>query len=430
MNKIALTTKYSAHNFGAVLQTYALQKTINDMGGDCFVVDADRKKVNLLSPWNSPSQIVSNIFYYMHKKDLDEGHRRFEAFIDTLPLSKRYEDYDQLLADPPEADVYLTGSDQVWHPLDVRENYFLRYAPAGKIRASYAASMGISYMTMGAKRIWKEFLADIDYISVRENTTKQIIEDIDGRSPYVHVDPTLLLSAEEWESIAKKPDYNKPYIFCYILYRPPWLNKWLKELHRKTKKEIVVISSDAYRNIYHTKMVRDAGPQEMLGWLKNADFVISSSFHGVALSVANKIPFYAVVNPDAPARISDLLELFGLQDRMISADHSFDLEPVNYDKVQNIQSKCQKASFEYLQFLIDKPDKPSQEENKRTAEKHLDGNIEIVGKKCTGCTVCANICPTEAIQMIRNDEGFIYPFVNGERCVCCGKCLNYCHTLK
>lgn len=426
MTKIALTTKYSAYNFGAMLQTYALQKTIKKLGAECLVVDADRKRQNELMPWRSPRQIVQNLMFLFHKKELQIGYKRFEEFIDTFSLSESYKSYDELKRNPPEADVYLAGSDQIWNPLDVQENYFLRYVPSDRIRASYAASMGISYMPEGAKRIWNEYLRDIDYISVREVTAKKLINEIAGRDSYVHVDPVLLLSPEEWDSEAVMPNFDRSYIFCYVLYRPNWLNLWLKKLHKETGKEIVVISSDAYRNIYHTKMVRDAGPCEMLGWLQNADFVISSSFHGVALSVANRKPFYAVLNPDAPARITDLLVKFDLENRIIDRNHGFELMPIDYARACEIQAKEQMHSLQYLQFLIDRPEKASRTEVKK--EKVI-GTIASVGNKCTGCSVCAYICPTKAITMQVNDEGFQYPVIDNEICVKCSKCLRFCHTL-
>ena len=426
MTKIAVTTKYSSYNFGAMLQTFALQKKIQDLGADCVVVDADRQRKRNSFSWNSLGQIVSNCFYRLYRKELERGYDRFDRFMGAYPLSKRYDNYDQLLIDPPEADIYLTGSDQIWKPLDIQENYFLRYAPDGKVRASYAASMGISYMPKGARRIFGEYLFDIDYVSVREKSAKEIIENLYGIRGRVDVDPTLLMDQDEWAIEAVKPEYHKNYILCYILYRPAWLNGWLKQLRRKTGKEIVVVTSDPYRNIFHTKMVRDAGPRELLGWIQNADFVISSSFHGVTLSIANNKPFYAVVNPDSPARISDLLLDLHLKDRIIDADHARILEPIDYVKTNEILSVKREYAFDYLKFLIGNPDKTHHAaQQKRSPAK----NIMIVGRKCTGCTVCASVCPASAIQMGRTEEGFLYPNIDEEKCTECGRCLKYCHTI-
>lgn len=425
MTKIALTTKYSAYNFGAVLQTYALSRTLEKLGAQCVVVDADRQRKKGLMPWNAPGNIVNNLFYLKHKNELQTGYRRFDAFIETMPLSESYKSYDALRDRPVEADVYLSGSDQVWNPLDVRENYFLRYAPADKIRASYAASMGISYLPAAVERITREYLREMDYLSVREKTAKDMIGKLTGREAAVHADPVFLLSPEEWDEVAIKPDFHKPYIFCYVLYRPSWLNKWLKKLHKKTGKEIVVVSSDAYRNIYHTKMVRSAGPREMLGWLQNADFVISSSFHGAALSVANRKPFYAVVNPNSPARITDMLDTFGLGERIIDETHPLRLDDLDYKNVAPLQEKEQNRSYEYLRFLIEKPGKVPA---KDFTQEKLSGTVVQVGDRCTGCTACSYVCPTKAISMQEDEEGFCYPAIDESKCISCGKCLRVCHA--
>lgn len=425
MTKIALTTKYSAYNFGAMLQTFALQKTIVGLGGECMVVDADRQHPHGLGSWKSPGQIVLNVAYLRHKNELQTAYSRFDEFMHSYQLSRSYASYDELMEQPPEADVYLTGSDQVWNPLDVRESYFLRYAPKDKVRASYAASMGISYMPEGARRIWCEYLQDIDYLSVREETARRLISEMTGREAGVHVDPVFLLTPEEWAAEAVQPSYGKPYILCYVLYRPAWLNQWLRKVHQETGKDIIVVSTDAYRNIYHTKMIRDAGPREMLGWIQSADFVISSSFHGVALSIANRKPFYAVVNPDAPARIADMLGIFHLEDRIICSNQSVPMTAVDYAKVAGIQKARKAEAMEYLRFLLDRPNKP---EHHQERKKRI-GTIALVGDHCTGCMVCADVCPTKAISMQVNDEGFAYPVINPSQCVQCSKCLRFCHTI-
>ena len=129
MTKIALTTKYSSYNFGAMLQTYALQTTIQKLGAECIVVDADRKKAPGLLSGYGPGCLVHNVFYKLHQNDLKTGYGRFDSFLQEMNKSQLYSGYDELKQQPPQADIYLTGSDQVWNPLDIQENYFLRYAP-------------------------------------------------------------------------------------------------------------------------------------------------------------------------------------------------------------------------------------------------------------------------------------------------------------
>ncbi|MBQ3020234.1 MAG: polysaccharide pyruvyl transferase family protein [Clostridia bacterium] len=427
MRTVNIVTKHSAYNFGAMLQAYALQKTMQELGADCKIIDLRQPKPTTSWSWKSPGGIVRNLSYILHKRELLQGFARFEQFIEDYPKTKRYDSDWELYSDIPQADVYLSGSDQVWNPLKISEAAFLRFAPETSIRASYAASLGISYIPKGGQRLISEYLVDFDKISVREQTGREILEKITKQEIGVHVDPTLLREKKEWEAIAVPTTLKKPYILCYILYRPQWLNKWLKNIRRQTKKDIVVVSSDVYRNIYHNKMVRSAGPKEFLGLIQGADYVISSSFHGVALSIANEKPFYAIVNPDSPSRISNLLKTFSLQDRIVTEKDSLDFSEMDYTQVAPYRVKEKEKAIAYLSSLL-KMEKTMQPIQEKTLQFPKD-TVSIVGNKCTACTVCANVCPTKAIIMEPNEYGFLYPKIDESKCTRCGLCTKKCHAL-
>ena len=428
MTKIALTTKYSAYNFGAMLQTYALQRTLNTLGAECLVVDADRQKRPTEALGRSPRALINGLFYRLHKNQLDAGYEKFETFMLGMPLTSHYETYGQLQANPPVADVYLTGSDQVWNPMKVSDNYFLRFAPNEAVRAAYAASLGVSDLPQGCQSVYREYLQDFDYISVREQDAKKTLDTCLGTDAKVHIDPVFLLEKDTWQEVAVAPDMKKPYILCYILYRPAWLNRWLRMLHKKTGMAIVVVSSDPFRNVYHTEQVRDAGPCEMLGLIQNAAFVITSSFHGTALSIVNEKPFYAVVNPAAPSRIQNLLTLFGLEERAIG-DASVDtLLPLDYAEIKPRVEGQRKQALEYLQFLASCP--PKHPQTLSVATLPQETTVQAVGSHCTGCKACGDVCPVKAITFAEDTEGFRYPVVDETLCIHCGKCLKFCHTQK
>ncbi len=427
MKTVDIITKHSAYNFGAMLQAYALQKTMQELGADCKMIDLRQPKPTTSWSWKSPGGIIRNVFYRLHKKELLEGFAHFEEFIEAYPKTRRYDSEWDLYTDIPEADIYLSGSDQVWNPLKISEAAFLRFAPKDKIRASYAASLGISYMPQGGENLVEEYLAEFDKISVREETGKQVLERMTEQEINVHVDPTLLRTKEDWEALAVPTSIKKPYILCYILYRPQWLNKWLKKIHKQTKKDIVLISSDVYRNVYHNQMVRSAGPKEFLGLIQGADFVISSSFHGVALSIANEKPFYAIVNPDSPSRISNMLQTFALQNRIVTDKDELDFSAVDYMKVAPHRVREREKALGYLSSLLTTEKKALAEKKALTLpEKET---VTIVGDKCTACTVCANVCPKDAIKMVANEQGFLYPHVDESKCIHCGVCVKKCHAL-
>lgn len=408
-----------------MLQSYALREKVSDLGAECRIIDLRQKKPKTISSWTHPIGVVKNLAFFLHKNEILEGHKRFEEFINNYIKTERYDSCWDLRANTPDADVYISGSDQVWNPLSINDAFFLRFVPKEKIKASYAASMGISYIPVGAKSILKEYISDFDYISVREKTAKEMLSQIMDKDIEVNIDPVFLFDEGRWKSVGIKPDLKKPYILCYVLYRPTWLNKWLKKLNKATGKQIVVVTSDLYRNIYHNTMIRNAGPFEFLGLLQNAEFVVSTSFHGVALSIANKKPFYAVINENAPSRISDLLSLVKLEDRIISENSDTVLSDLDYTETDKIIENEREKSVRYLKKLITAPSKAG----KQTQESKITGNISIVGDKCTGCTVCKNVCKTDAITFTANKEGFIYPEIDETKCVNCGMCLEKCHTI-
>lgn len=427
--KVAIITKYSSHNFGAMLQAYALQQTIMSMNVECIIVDYDRKSPLKKVSWRSVSGILNNIYGNIYKKELNQAFEKFENFInEKFVTSMRYEDYGRLEKSSPKADVYITGSDQVWNPLKIEDSYFLRFVPEDTIRASYAASMGISYIPEGSKRLLKEYLEDIDYISVREHSAQELIKENMNMDAKVHIDPVLLLEKEQWKKLMVLPRKRKPYILCYILYRPKWLNDWIKKLHQATGLEIVAVTSDAYRNIYHNSMVRDAGPLEMLGLIHDAEFVVSSSFHGVALSIVMEKPFYAVVNPDAPSRIENLLKTVGLEERIIRQGSKTNILGIQYENAKNIIQKEKGRSIDYLSDIIFNGHKKEEKIFEKTNQIY-NSNISEVGNKCTGCKTCIEICPADAIDFKCNEEGFFYPYIDEKRCIHCGKCLKSCHVI-
>ncbi len=424
--KVNIITRHSSYNFGAMLQAYALQEKVTELGADCKMVDLRQPKPQTVFPLNSPSNIAKTALFYLHKKETLEGHRNFEKFIEEkFKRTDKYKNDWELYNNIPEADVYITGSDQVWTPYNVKESFYLKFAPENAIKASYAASLGASDIPEGSKHIIREYLEDIDYISVREHSAKELLGELTEKEINVNIDPVFLLSGDEWKRIAIKPNIEKPYILCYVLYTTKWVNKWLRKLHKETGKDIVVVTFDAFRTIYNNKIVRNAGPREFMGLIQNAEFIVSSSFHGVALSIVNNKPFYAIVNPDYPSRISNILNVMGLSDRVINENSPCVLSPVDFTKANEVIAQEKAKSVNYIKTLITSPQKS---EIKTDKKLRLTGNISVVGNKCTACGVCEKVCPTKAIKMEKDSNGFIYPVIDKEKCTNCGLCRNKCHT--
>lgn len=354
--KTCIVTMNSSYNYGAMLQAYALQQKLLSMGIESAFVDRRTIREAKVHIDGGLTGLIKAPFVLLNKKALTKAYRSCESFVNDYQIitENNYSDYNKLKANPPEADVYITGSDQVWNTSKCVPANFLDFVPDGKKKISYAASMGINRIVEDKKEQVKAYLSDFSSISVREVQAAESLKEVTDKPVNVHIDPVFLLTKNEWKKIENPREIpNKPYILCYILFRPKWLNQKLKEIHNATGKDIVVVDMSAYRNVYHTKMIRSAGPREFLSLLRHADGVVTSSFHGTALSVVYHKPFYSIVNPASPSRIGNLLDLLNLSGRVLQENTTdFFQEKVDFSYADSVIGQEQKRATDYLRQNI------------------------------------------------------------------------------
>lgn len=420
--KVYIITKHGSHNYGAMLQAWSLMTVLKDHGVECKILNYRASKPSLIPPNTPLKRIINAIVACLYHKDVEKCYKRFERFMaEEYDMTKEYGRYKELEDTEDKADIYICGSDQIWNPYAVKKEYFLDFVDDKAVKISYAASLGVNDIPLSARDTFNVLLDNIDYISVREYNAKELIENVTGRRDVsVNVDPVFLIDHKEWNKIQSDCEITEPYILCYFIYTPEWLNTLLKDIYKATKKKIVLVTVDPFRRIYSNKIVRDAGPKEFIGLIRGADCVISSSFHGIALSIANGIPFYAIINPKLPARLDNLLNTFDLRNRIIMDSSVPDFAPIDYEKVKKIVLSEREKSLSYLMGIINNPVKP---------RKAKSNTIETVGIKCTGCGCCELVCPVKAIKMVTNDEGFKYPVIDKSKCVECGICVGKCHAV-
>jgi hypothetical protein len=321
--KTATITYHSAHNFGAVLQAYALQQKLIQLGYENEIINLRTKQsivaYKIFKPIKNIKALLVNLISFLKYFSLSRGYVRFELFIDEMQKTKLFHTYEELVQNPPKADVYICGSDQIWNVTNfVNKAFFLRFGTKGVKKISYAASLGTSTIKEDKKDVFREMLSGIDCVGVRETTAKYLLKNEYNIDAQVNIDPVFLLSKDKWQLISKKPNIKKPYLLVYSLYNPPLLNKTLKAIKELYNLEVVVISSLGVTKVYYDTLICDAGPEEFLGLIENATAVVASSFHGTAFSVILEKPFLSVVNPVLGSRIVDLLETLGLKDRVLN----------------------------------------------------------------------------------------------------------------
>ena len=291
MKTAGIITFHGAHNFGSVLQAFALQQTVRGLGLDAQIINfrtpvqknmyarVSERKIN------SPKALLRRILFSPHRRALDEKYDKFEDFIaHTLSCTEReYASLGELTAQPPQFDYYICGSDQIWNRncTDFDEAYFLPFVNNGK-KIAYAPSFGPHAQIPAdiADRIG-HFAA----LSTREEVASERLAQVTGRRVETLPDPTLLLSAQQWQQYVGKPLIEGPYIYLYS----PYFRPGLFEAAEVNPKRLPVVISNfmGLPSLFKKGLVRqfNTGPWDFLNLIYHADKVVSGSFHAAVFSV-------------------------------------------------------------------------------------------------------------------------------------------------
>lgn len=321
----AILTFQSAYNFGAVLQAYALQQYLIANFGQTQILDYHNSDVDKVYEMptvseliNKPKQAISRFL----RNGLYKGkNARIDQFRkDFFNLTKWY-DKNNIHDANAEADVFITGSDQVWNHMIIGNDtsYFLDFVDMGKATCSYAASIGVKLIPEEYRELYKKAITLIQKISVRETAAIQTLVEIGIHDAVVMPDPTLLISKTQWKTLSIKPNEKNKYILVYKITRADRLIPFAKKLSKITGLPIIYIPNDLKSGVVGSLKL-DVGPREWLGYISNAEYVVTNSFHGTVFSILFGIKFFsevaARVNPST-SRLMTLLSLFGLENRTI-----------------------------------------------------------------------------------------------------------------
>ena len=348
MKKVYVSTYCHWTSFGSMLQSVGLQRALKKLDLDVkTIVYSDEKSVPAIAkvPIRPNMRTVKSFLKHLNKNELEKGRKRCLQFMNDNIQQICISDRKKLHSELPIADVYIAGSDQIWHPALCREDFFLSHVPEGKRRISYAASMGVLSIPEHNEEKFRKLLQNFDSISVREEEMVLKIQKYTDKPVLQHIDPTFLVSPDEWRQYENTYDIQGPYILVYAIYWDKTLNKQVKELHKKTGYRVVSIQN-SIRPIHSNLVVMDAGPAEFLWLIDHAEAVITSSFHGIAFSVIFNKRFYPVVNPNAPSRIDNLLKTLSVH-TPTSLDKLMDYIP-DYSEVNICIDKEKNRSIDYL----------------------------------------------------------------------------------
>ena len=364
--KIAQLTFHASHNYGSVLQAYALSKQIQLMGHETEFInlrpESQKDAYKIIT-----GKGIHRAFHYMIYPRLKKRYDNYERFItQVLPVTtKEYASTDELKNEVLKYDAYICGGDQIWNPVcqDFETAYYLQFLPSTDKarRIAYSPSFGRTEFDEQTEERIGEWLTTFDAISVRETRGAALAERLSEKKVTVVCDPVVLLDIEEWKKLAVQPKYKKPYILVYFLENNHGSRDLIDYLHRTLGYDVVLLNEYIrdYVKPYHKAF--SASPEEFVGLFMNASFIYTNSFHGTAFATIFEKPFISAIAVDQEnvsnnndSRKIDYLKRIGLEDRLYRSGIPTRkyLTNIDYTKPKEEIDRFRKESMDYLKYAL------------------------------------------------------------------------------
>lgn len=345
--KIALITIHNVNNYGAVLQAYATKKILSDYG-EVTTIDYDNRHLahhlDLVRFSVSIHGVKMLIHDMLRLPSRIKAVNKFKSFVrSNMNLTKKLNTNELMSGEANNFDVYVCGSDQIWNPEIVSPDkkidpiFFLSFAPSGTKKISYASSMGHHDFTNDEKKEVEGLLQNFTTISTRESDGQKKLQDILPTRYIYHVlDPTLLLSKEEWlETLdIKLQEPKEKYILLYSVPKTELIKKAVEHFKKKLNMKVIAIDQMLFPLTKIDEHVKDAGPKEFIEFYANASFVITDSFHGACFAINFGKPFVSVSAGKKANRIVSLLSLLNINQRLVSNESEFNTIKIDIDVEQ------------------------------------------------------------------------------------------------
>lgn len=363
--QIRTITCHDVYNHGASLQAYALQTYLGAMKHQVQIIDY---KPDYLSHhyqlWSVDNPIydapIIRQLYLLAKLSGRlmslKRKRRFDEFTNSyLKLTPRcYHSYAELEENPPQADVYIAGSDQIWNTFFQNGRdaaFYLNFAPKSSKRVSYAASFATEDIIEEYKPFVRKMLQNLDAISVRERCSLPLLE-LMGRTDGVAVcDPVFLLSKEQWENMMSKVVDTDRYLLVYDTEH----SVKLKEIALQIAKDkgLKIYNVSAFRIGYADKDLWASSPLDFIRLVHNAVYVVSNSFHATAFSLIFERNFCVVNRSERiNERMKSLLMNYNIVERLAVEYTKELLMDIDYQKVVPLLRKDVEGSKNFLYKVL------------------------------------------------------------------------------
>jgi len=320
--KIGIISIHSAHNYGSVLQAYALQEELKKFSEDVKIINYrpnyfdTQYKMFSFRVYKRYKGILNKILHFgwrtLKIKSRYIKYKKFEDYIKSrYNLTDKYTSFEPLEKANFNFDAIFCGSDQIWNT-DITEgfdkSYYLGFAKDETIKASYAASVGRKEIDNKYEEEYKKYIGRLDYIALREEASKEVIQKYTKKPITITVDPTLLLDKEKWDELANASKMNIPYkyILVYILEENQEFVKIVNAISEYLG--LKVISPSKKVRFKNEVIFPEVGPEDYVRLFKNSEFVITNSFHGTVFSLIYEKRNCIIPHKKTGARMCDLME--------------------------------------------------------------------------------------------------------------------------
>lgn len=387
--RVGIITHYhNSTNYGGTLQAYALYKVLEKKGCCPSQIKLDTEanvssktrlfKLIKKSPSKAVAAVLKSYFRKMFVIPLNKkGYQQFVEIIKTRKAA--FEDFRNNNVSQSDAvyylhnignsvehyDVFITGSDQVWHPLACNAAYLLDFVPEDKPKFSYAASLSTNYLCEADRLRFQESLKHYSGVSVREEDAVELLKPISPIPPVCSLDPTLLLSQNDWDEVASDRLIKEQYVFCFFLGNGKKQIKMARAYAQKHRLKLAVIPflSGKY-SVGEFKggdmLLEAASPQDFISLIKHSEVVFTDSFHAVAFSSVYKKEFFVFTrngNKEMGTRIENITKLFGVRERFLKSKDKINLDYIEkcsklqYDHSEKYELALQE-SMQYLDAIV------------------------------------------------------------------------------
>ena len=366
--KVGIITYHRAVNYGAVLQAYALNRKIKQLEVDvetidyiCEAVNAqyDYRKLNKCATFKN--FVAHNLTCFLRSKK----KRRFTEFLKRFSLSKKC-DRESIHKMSEKYDIFITGSDQVFNPVCHKNDptYFLDFV-SDRSKNCYAASLGSIAQFESSKIDVISLLKEFDKLSFREADATEYMESVLGKKCNTVMDPVWFLDKNEWAQIAFSNE-KRQFIFVYNLMDYKYMRKFVSKLSNETGLPVVVVNRTVRGDLMYlggAKNRSNCSPEDFLGYIRNAQYVVTDSFHGTSLALLFEKQVCIALNlssDNTNSRLHTILELAGLSDYTIDSKSMVcKMDTINYDIIQEKLKPRIHASLEFLKSIIHCKEKTS-----------------------------------------------------------------------